>query len=466
MKNLRTLISETPNHIGSSVTLNGWVHSKRNMGQIVFIDLRDGFGLLQVVFGGNPELQAQADQLKTESAISVTGKIVERGGKNVNDKIATGKIEMQAESLEVLNESLTPPFEIDRDNVEDEELRLKYRYLDLRHDRMHKNLVMRHKTISFIRNFLDSNNFVDVDTPLLSAPTPEGARDFLVPSRKYADSFYALPQSPQQYKQLLMVAGLERYYQIAKCMRDEDSRGDRQPEFTQLDLEMSFVEQEEVMALNEKLLIELVQTVYPEKKIQTVPFPRISYKDAIEKYGTDRPDLREDKTDDNLLAFCWIVDFPFFEKNDAGGWTFTHNPFSAPIPQHMDDLLGQKNIENIIAAQYDVVLNGSEIGGGSIRNHNTDALKATLAIMGYSPEKSAADFGHMFEAFSYGAPPHGGIAWGLDRLVMILQNEPNIREVIAFPKTDKGRDPMMESPRTVDEKTLKELGLQIRSTKS
>lgn len=461
----RHLTSDTPSLIGKGAELYGWVHAKRNMGQIIFIDLRDGFGMVQVVFGDNPELQQLADTLKSETVVKVTGKVVERGGKNVNDKIATGKIEVQATQLEILNEAVTPPFEIDRENVEDEETRLKYRYLDLRHARMRKNLVMRHQTISFIRNFLTDQNFIDVDTPLLSAPTPEGARDFLVPSRKYSGSFYALPQSPQQYKQLLMVAGLERYYQIAKCMRDEDSRGDRQPEFTQLDLEMSFVDSEDVMALNEKLLIELVKKVYPEKTIQTMPFPRISYAETMEKYGTDRPDLRENKDDPNLLAFCWIVDFPFFEKTDDGKWTFTHNPFSAPQPEHLPWLIEQSHIEEIKAAQYDVVLNGFEIGGGSIRNHQPDALMAALNIMGYDKARAEADFGHMLEAFTYGAPPHGGIAWGLDRLVMILRNEPNIREVIAFPKTDKGRDPMMGSPRDVDQSALNELGLELKKKK-
>jgi len=238
MSQTRVFTSDAPESVGQTVTLKGWVHAKRNMGQIVFIDLRDGFGMVQVVFGDNPELQAQANSLKPESVVSVTGKVVERGGKNVNAKIATGKIEIQATELEVLNEAVTPPFEIDRENVEDEELRLKYRYLDLRHDRLHQNLIMRHKVISFIRTFLNDRQFTEIETPLITAATPEGARDYLVPSRKYQGSFYALPQSPQQYKQLLMVANFERYYQIAKCMRDEDSRGDRQPEFTQLDLEM------------------------------------------------------------------------------------------------------------------------------------------------------------------------------------------------------------------------------------
>ncbi|MFA5009798.1 MAG: aspartate--tRNA ligase [Patescibacteria group bacterium] len=477
MANTRIFISDTPNHIGETITVYGWIHSKRVMGQTVFIDLRDSSGLVQVVFG--EEMRSSIETVKPESVVMITGEVVERGGKNINEKITTGKIEIQGKGIEVKNESLTPPFEISQENVIDEETRLKYRYLDLRHERMHQNLIMRHKIIAFIRGFLDNRQFVEVETPLLSAPTPEGARDFLVPSRKYKGSFYALPQAPQQYKQLLMVAGLERYYQIARCFRDEDSRGDRQPEFTQLDLEMSFVDREDVIKLNEELLIDLVTTLYPNKKIQTTPFPKLTYAEVMEKYGTDRPDLRKDKNDPDLLAFCWITDFPFFERVESDRpdsaeqqnegktkWTFTHNPFSAPLETSTKDLLDGKNIDKIISAQYDIALNGFEIGGGSIRNHKPDALLAALKIMGYDTKKAEADFGHLLEAFRYGAPPHGGIAWGLDRLVMILQNEPNIREVIAFPKTDKGRDPMMDSPREVDTATLNELGLTLKRTKS
>ncbi|MFH0987887.1 MAG: amino acid--tRNA ligase-related protein, partial [Parcubacteria group bacterium] len=273
---------------------------------------------------------------------------------------------------------------------------------------------------------------------------------------------YALPQAPQQYKQLMMVAGFGRYFQVARCFRDEDTRGDRQPEFTQLDMEMSFVRQEDVMALNEKLLIEIVKKLYPEKKIQAVPFPRLSYAEAMEKYKTDRPDLRRDKDDPNLLAFCWVVDFPFFEKTEGGGWTFTHNPFSAPQDKYMPDLLAGKNIEKIIASQYDIVLNGWEIGGGSIRNHRPEALKSVLSIMGMDEVKIRENFGHMLQAFSYGAPPHGGIAWGVDRLMMILENEPNLREVIALPKTGEGRDLMMGAPAEISKEQLKELGVAIK----
>ena len=303
---------------------------------------------------------------------------------------------------------------------------------------------------------------------MLTKSTPEGARDYVVPSRLYPGKFYALPQSPQQYKQLLMTAGFERYFQFPKCMRDEDTRGDRQPEFTQLDLEMSFVGEEEVMKLNEELLVGIVKELYPEKTIQDIPFPRISHRDAVEKYGNDRPDIRNDKNDPNLLAFCWIVDFPFFEKTGKsdnaqarGEWTFTHNPFSAAKPEYEESLINKKNVGDIVAAQYDIVVNGLEIGGGSIRNHKPEALRAVFEIIGYGNEEIEKNFGHMLKALASGTPPHGGIAWGFDRLMMILQNEQNIREVIAFPKTGEGKDLMMDSPSEVSQKQLKELGIKI-----
>jgi len=266
-----------------------------------------------------------------------------------------------------------------------------------------------------------------------------------------------------------MVSGIERYFQFARCFRDEDTRGDRQPEFTQMDLEMSFVEREDVMALNEKMMIELIQKEFPSKKIQSLPFPKMSYQEAMEKYGTDRPDLRKSpstalgasKDDPDLLAFCWVIDFPFFEKTDDNKWTFTHNPFSSPKPEHMEMLLKKERIPEILTTQYDLVLNGSEVGGGSIRNHQAEALEKVFEVMGYEKQKIQNNFGHMLEAFASGAPPHGGIAWGLDRLVTILQNEPNIREVIAFPKTGDGRDLMMNAPSEIDEKQLKELRLKI-----
>lgn len=458
----RIFISDTPQKIGEQVNLYGWVHSKRNMGQIVFIDLRDGFGKVQVVFDDKNKFREQAENLKPESVVYIKGKVVKRGSKNVNDKIPTGTIEIQAAELEVLNESATPPFEIDKEKATDEELRLKYRYLDLRHERIHRNLLMRHKIIRFIRDWLDGRRFVEIETPIIASATPEGARDYLVPSRKYPGSFYALPQAPQQYKQLLMVAGFERYYQIARCFRDEDSRGDRQPEFTQLDLEMSFVKQEDILKLTEELFTDLVKTLYPDKKITTMPWPRITYKEAMGKYKTDKPDLRKNKKDENELAFVFIVDFPLFTK-EKGKLASEHHLFTAPRPE--DIKLLNKNPEQIISTSYDLVLNGYEVASGSIRIHDSKIQQKIFDILGISKDEANKKFGHMLEAFKYGAPPHGGIAPGLDRIIMILQNEPNIREVFSFPKTDKARDPMMNSPRPVDDKTLKELGLTVTSKK-
>ncbi|MFH2018825.1 MAG: amino acid--tRNA ligase-related protein, partial [bacterium] len=273
---------------------------------------------------------------------------------------------------------------------------------------------------------------------------------------------YVLPQAPQQFKQLLLVSGVEKSFQIARCFRDEDQRGDRQPEFTQLDMEMSFVEREDVMGLVENMMIKMAEKVSPEKKIQQVPFPRLTYKEAMDKYGTDKPDLREDKNDPNLLAFCWIIDFPFFEKTEEGGWTFTHNPFSAAMPEYKEQLLQKKDIEKIIAAQYDLALNGYEVGGGSVRNHESVALRSVLEIIGFDEEQISEQFGHILEAFKYGPPPHGGIAPGIDRLVMILANEPNIREVIPFPKNGDARDLMMGAPSPLPQKVLDEAHIKLK----
>ncbi len=459
----RTPIVEIKDLVGQTVDLFGWVHTRRDHGKLIFIDIRDRSGMAQVVFTpDNKNIHELASQLRSEWVIHLKGKVNARPDKMVNADIPTGKVEIEPVELKILNKSETPPFPIDTDGKEiGEEHRMKYRYLDLRRERMLKNMTMRHKVIKFIRDHLSNAGFLEIETPVLTKSTPEGARDYVVPSRLYSGSFYALPQSPQQYKQLLMVAGLEKYFQIARCFRDEDTRGDRQPEFTQLDLEMSFVEREDVINTNEELLISIVKNLYPEKKIQEIPFPRMSHAEAMEKYGNDRPDIRNDKNDPNLLAFCWIIDFPFFEKTDDGGWTFTHNPFSASKPEFHQDLLDGKNIEGIITSQYDVVLNGSEIGGGSIRNHTPEGLKAVFQIMGFSEERINKNFGHMLEAFSFGAPPHGGIAWGLDRLVTMLNNEPNIREVIAFPKTGDARDLLMESPSELEPKQLKELRIKF-----
>lgn len=460
----RILISETPKHVGEAVLLRGWVHIRRDHGKLIFLDVRDQSGKIQmVVLPNHVEAKVVAETLRSEWVIEVTGTVNTRPEKLVNTEQPNGAIEIEVLSVSVLNEATTPVFDIASDGKEiNEEIRLKYRYLDLRRERMQENIRHRHLATHFVRGFYTQEGFVEIETPNMTKSTPEGSRDYIVPSRLDQGKFYALPQSPQQYKQLLMAAGFEKYFQIARCFRDEDTRGDRQPEFTQIDMEMSFVTEEDIMAINEKLMVDLVREVYPEKRIQTLPFPRLTYAEAMETYGSDKPDIREDKNDPNLLAFCWVVDFPFFEKTEDGGWTFTHNPFSAPKPEYAADLLAEKNIGGIMAAQYDVVLNGYEIGGGGIRNHKPEALKKVFAIMGYSAERIEKNFGHMLTALGSGTPPHGGLAFGLDRLMMILQNEPNIREVIAFAKTGEGKDPMMESPSEVSPEQLRELGIALK----
>ncbi|PJE64147.1 MAG: aspartate--tRNA ligase [Candidatus Ryanbacteria bacterium CG10_big_fil_rev_8_21_14_0_10_43_42] len=459
----RTHIKDIVNKEGEEVTLAGWVDTRRDHGKLIFIDLRDTSDIAQIVFfAGNKGVYAIADTLRSEWVISVTGTVKKRPDNMVNEDLPTGKFELDVTGVEILNTAKTPPFSIAGDGYDiGEEHRMKYRYLDLRRARMQKNFALRSKAIKTIRDFLSARDFLEIETPLLTKSTPEGARDYLVPSRLQQGTFYALPQSPQQYKQLLMTAGFERYFQIARCLRDEDTRGDRQPEFTQLDMELAFTERENVMQLNEDLITHLVQKIAPEKIIQEMPFPRLTYKEAIEKYNSDRPDLRKDKEDPNLLAFCWIIDFPFFEKTDKGEWTFTHNPFSRPIPEHEEWLHAKEHIGDIITSQYDIALNGYEIAGGSIRNHKPELLEKVFEIMGFEKNHIEKEFGHMMEALSYGAPPHGGIAWGLDRLIALLTNEPNIREVIAFPKTGDGRDLMMNAPSPATEEQLNELGIRI-----
>jgi len=370
-----------------------------------------------------------------------------------------------AESLKVLSRAKTLPFPIDTEGYEiSEEKRLKYRYLDLRRERLQRNLKMRQKVIQFMRDFLQKRDFVEVETPILTKSTPEGARDFLVPSRLYPGKFYALPQSPQQYKQLLQVAGIERYFQIARCLRDEDPRADRQPEFTQLDIEMSFVEQEDILKLIEELFIKLIKKLFPEKKIKKIPFPRITYKEAMEKYKTDKPDIRKNKESKNELAFLWVIDFPMFEwKETEKRWDAMHHPFTRPQTEDIEEI--KKNPEKILAFQYDLVLNGYEIGGGSLRSYKPEILEAVFEVMGHTKKEIREKFGHLFEAFEYGVPPHGGIAPGIDRFLAVVLNEPNIREVIAFPKTGDFRDLMMNVPDKVSKEQLKELNIKIITKK-
>lgn len=468
-------IKDITKKVNEEVEIKGWVNARRDHGKIIFIDLRDRSGIVQVVFSLDdfPDVYNVAENVRPEWIIEITGIVKERPKKLVNLNIITGKVEIEAKTLNILSKAKTPPIPIEGSNGYNinEELRMKYRYLDLRRKRLRNNMILRSKIIKSIRDFLSDKDFIEVETPILTKSTPEGARDYLVPSRLYHGKFYALPQSPQQYKQLLMVAGVQRYFQITKCFRDEDTRGDRQPEFTQLDLEMSFVDEKDVMNLNEELLIYLVETFLLDKKITQVPFPRMSYAKAIKKYGTDRPDLRKDKNNSNELAFVWITDFPFFEKDKGGKWTFTHNPFSSPKTEIRKKWLKMasdkkmptdEEIEKIISSQYDIVLNGYEIGGGSIRENTSDGLVQTLKIIGYDDDEIISKFGHMIEAFKYGTPPHGGIAWGLDRLIMVFTGEPNIREVIAFPKTGDARDPMMGSPDEVSREQLEELGIEVK----
>jgi aspartyl-tRNA synthetase len=346
--NSRILSQDTPAKVGQEVFLKGWVNARRNMGKIVFLDMRDRGGIVQVV-GVSSELdetsQEQLKNIRPEWVVEIRGIVQERGEKQKNPDMVTGMVEVLAKQITVLNTAETPPFEIDKDTKGiSEELRLKYRYLDLRSERMAHHLKLRHEVNLFFRNYLSEKGFWEIETPNLTKGTPEGAREFLVPSRIHPGKTYVLPQSPQQFKQLLMVAGVEKYFQIARCFRDEDQRGDRQPEFTQLDMELSFVEREDVLQCIEAMVIAMVKAVTPEKKIQQVPFPRYSYQEVMEKYNSDKPDFREDKNDPNLLAFAWVLDFPFFEKTEEGGWTFSHNPFSAPKPEHRELLMEKKDI--------------------------------------------------------------------------------------------------------------------------
>jgi len=582
-------------HIGNKVTLAGWVDRRRDHGGLIFIDLRDREGIVQVVF--NPETSAKSCQLangmRSEYVVRVSGEVAPRPPGTENPRLATGEIEVIAHNTEILNKSKTPPFYINEEVEVDESLRFKYRYLDLRRNRMKANLILRHRVVKFIRDFLDKKGFIEVETPLLIKSTPEGARDYLVPSRLQPGKFYALPQSPQQLKQLLMVAGMEKYFQIARCFRDEDTRADRQPEFTQLDIEMSFAEEEDIIKLMEELFISMVRAVKPEIKVNK-PFPRIAYAEAMARFGTDKPDLRfgleiKDLSDivaqsefavfrnalaeggrvkgicapgcagysrgqleelnrlarengaeglvtialgasggslskltmdevksvaakylsldqvkqmaerlgastgdlllivagkakiiDNVLgevrqemghrlkladpaqlAFAFIIDFPLFAwSEEAGRWEPMHHPFTAP--KEGDAPLLDSAPEKARSRHYDLVCNGCEIAGGSIRIHNSRLQRKVFRLLGYTDEEVEERFGHLLRAFDYGAPPHGGIAPGLDRVVMLLAGEETIREVIAFPKNQNAADLTFDAPATVSEAQLTELHLRLR----
>lgn len=463
----RNLSVEVTEKQGQEVLLKGWINARRNMGKIVFLDLRDRGGIVQLV-GVPAELdEASLENLKNirpEWVVEVRGIVKERGEKQKNPNMPTGLIEILLKEIKVLNTAETPPFEIDKDtSVINEELRLKYRYLDLRSERMQRNIRMRDQIITFFRDYMHTSGFVEIETPILMKGTPEGSREYIVPSRLHAGNFYVLPQSPQQFKQLSMVAGFERYFQIARCFRDEDQRGDRQPEFTQLDFEMSFVNQEDILSFTEAMFMKMVQDLFPEKTITLKPFPRLTYAECMERYGTDKPDLREDKNNPNELAFAWILDFPMFETDEEGNIAAKHHPFCSIKDEDRAKFIAGDDLMSIRANAYDLVLNGYELSSGSIRIHERELQKRIFDLLRISEEDQQTRFGHMLEAFTFGAPPHGGFAPGIDRIVMLMAGEPNIREVIAFPKTGDARDLMMGAPTQLPDKALKEVHISKRS---
>jgi len=439
------------------VTLCGWVHKRRDHGKLIFIDIRDRYGITQVVFVPSVSKQAheEAQKLGPEFVVRITGKVNVRPDKNANPDVATGDIELCASALEILNTSEVPVFEIDDNAAEpSEELRLEYRYLDMRKQKVLKALTVRHQICACIRQFLNAENFTEIETPVLTKSTPEGARDFLVPSRLNPGTFFALPQSPQLFKQILMVSGLDKYYQIVKCFRDEDLRADRQPEFTQLDMEMSFVTEEDVFALTEKLFQKILKEV---KGIDiAIPFPRMTHAQAMAQYKSDKPDIRKPGEE---FSFLWVVDFPLFKYNEEEKrWESEHHPFTS-FREEDAAFLENKQFDKIRSRSYDLVLNGSEIGSGSIRIHKQDVQKKIFDIIGFDAEDAERRFGFLLKAFRYGAPPHAGVAYGIDRLVAILLGLDSIRDVIAFPKTQKGSCLLAGAPAQVDTKQLKELGV-------
>jgi aspartyl-tRNA synthetase len=445
--------------IGKEVVLCGWVAVRRDHGKLIFLDVRDRYGLTQVTIIPRDlgEDYQKAKEIRSEFVLKVTGVVNPRPAGTVNTNLPTGEIEILAKKIDILNVSQTPPFEVRDDLDITEDMRLKYRYLDLRRPGMLKNFMLRHKMYSAIRSFLNSKDFIECETPILNKSTPEGARDYLVPSRLNSGEFYALPQSPQLFKQILMVSGFERYYQIAKCFRDEDLRADRQPEFTQLDLEMSFITEEDIYAIFE----ELMQVIFRELKgIELkIPFPRMTYAESMAKYQSDKPDMRKEWNSE--YAFLWVVDFPMFKWNDQEKrWDSEHHPFTNV---HADDVaLLDSAPDKARSRSYDLVLNGTEIGSGSIRIHDQALQKKIFDLIGIASEEAQRRFGFLLEAFQFGAPPHGGFAFGIDRLMAIIAGHASIREVILFPKNAKAGCPLTGAPSEVDPKQLAEVGIALR----
>jgi aspartyl-tRNA synthetase len=448
----------TINDLGKEVTLCGWVAARRDHGKLIFIDIRDRTGITQVVFIPKvcPQVHREAQALRSEFVIMVKGKVNKRPAGTQNLRLSTGEIEIEATALQILNYSDTPPFEINDELQVSEELRLKYRYLDLRRPKVLSNLILRHRLYKIIHSFMDEQGFIECQTPILTKSTPEGARDYLVPSRLNPGKFFALPQSPQLFKQIFMVAGIERYYQIARCFRDEDLRADRQPEFTQLDIEMSFAEQNDIFSLSERLMQKIFKQI---KGIELqIPFLRIPFSQALSKYGTDKPDLRSELKQD--FCFAWITDFPLFKYNEQQGrWESEHHPFTSPNQQDLEFL--EKAPQKVRACSYDLVLNGVEIASGSIRIYRCQLQEKIFKIIGINQQEAKLRFGFLLEAFKFGAPPHGGIAFGLDRFLSILAVEESIREVIPFPKTQKAFCPLTGAPSEVMAEQLKELGITL-----
>lgn len=460
----RISIGRLKEHIGSEVAIAGFVDVRRDHGKLIFIDLRDESGKVQMIaLPNHKEAHEVASAIRPEWVISVTGKVNKRPEKLVNKNEPNGEIEIEVRGITVINRAETAPFDVRGDGMEiGEEMRLKYRYLDLRRPRLQKNLRLRHRVTTLIREYMNRNNFVEIETPMLTKTSPEGARDFLVPSRMQPGKFYALPQAPQQYKQLLMLSGFERYFQLARAMRDEDLRGDRQFEHTQIDLEMAFVKERDVLDLVEGLMIYVAESV--GKTIWKKPFPVFTHEEAMKQFGADKFDLRseEEKKNPNIMAFAWVVDFPLLEKDEeTKKWTFAHNPFSAPKSEHVEKLMRGEDLGNLRAQQYDLVCNGYELASGGVRISDPKVQRRVFEIMGLTPEQTEERFGHIIKAYEYGAPPHAGMAPGLDRLVMLLANEPNIREVIAFPMSASGQTSVMDAPSEPNAKQLKELGIRL-----